>query len=468
MRSSPPHAAKSTRVILRAAFKFSAISLFGLLCGRFSGAQGSARPSAKPVYWIAFDDVSLSDFKSFPLHDIYLMDENGKHTKRLSKDHRSHNPSWSPDGQQILFLNDKRLPKIPNTGDPTYDALLSYWDNLNIARDVVRMDADGNHVSRIAETGPDTQGAAWLPGERSVAIRISNQRDILAVGPRGAFRSSEFTKYIKDMMVEPFSKFVGDYRPFPRDLIRYERGPYGSRFGGTLYFLLSPPTDNFRPAVFLFPSNIGDFNSRAPALDYRDRSGSVEIVFVDGKPSSLAAHAFDTAWSPDGKHMAYSAFSVDQNSVLYSAELKGDNTSAEGRGLTDQELDAHAPAWSADGKSIAFIGLWKDSSQIFIVNVDGSNLVQLTNNPAMSCYHAAWSPDGKQIAADCQPTGGGGLHYDSPGWWMGWFSNIYIFQVDKPGGKPRQLTKCRKRSVSYASACSAHNPSFAPAGTVLP
>jgi Tol biopolymer transport system component len=468
MRSSLPHVDKPVRVKLRRILRFLATLIVGLLCGRCRGAQGSAKAFAQPVYWIVFDDVSREDFKRVPVRDIYVTDENGKHTKQLTKDHRSHNPSWSPDGRQILFLNDERLPKIPDSGDPTYDALLSYWDNLNISRDVVRMDADGQHVSPIAKIGPDAQGATWLPEGHAVAIRVSNRRDIQVMGPRGSFRSNELTKYINEMMVQPFHQFVRDFRPFPRDLIRYEYGPYESRYMGSDYFLLASPMDNFEPAVFVSPSNIGDFTGRSPDLDFRDRSASIEVVSVDGNPSSSAALAFDTAWSTDGKHIAYSAFPGDQNSVLYVAELNRNNTSGEAHALTGQEWDAHGPAWTADGMSIAFTGLWKSSSQIFTVSVDGTNLVQLSNNPAMSCYQVAWSPDGKRIAADCRPTDRGGLDYSSPGWWMGWFSNIYLFEVDRPGNKPRQLTKCRQRTSSYGPACGAHNPSFELAGTVFP
>jgi Tol biopolymer transport system component len=104
--------------------------------------------------------------------------------------------------------------------------------------------------------------------------------------------------------------------------------------------------------------------------------------------------------------------------------------------------------------------VWEDSSQIFIINTDGSNLVQLSVNPKMLCFHLSLSPDGKWIAAECRPnvTVMRPSEYEA-----GLKSNIYLFDADKPGAKPRKLSKCDpSRSSSLFYACGARNPSFKP------
>jgi len=56
------------------------------------------------------------------------------------------------------------------------------------------------------------------------------------------------------------------------------------------------------------------------------------------------------------------------------------------------------PAWSPDGKRIAFRRMLGESnSEVFIANGDGSNPVNLTNNPAFDGW-PSWSLDGKSIA----------------------------------------------------------------------
>ena len=63
---------------------------------------------------------------------------------------------------------------------------------------------------------------------------------------------------------------------------------------------------------------------------------------------------------------------------------------------TDSALDSR-PAWSPDGKFIAFNSDPNGNSDIFLMTPDGGNLLNLTNNDAAE-WHPAWSPDGKFIA----------------------------------------------------------------------
>jgi dipeptidyl aminopeptidase/acylaminoacyl peptidase len=46
---------------------------------------------------------------------------------------------------------------------------------------------------------------------------------------------------------------------------------------------------------------------------------------------------------------------------------------------------------------IAFVSRRDGNSEIYVMNADGSNQTNLTNNPADD-YDLAWSPDGRQIA----------------------------------------------------------------------
>ena len=70
------------------------------------------------------------------------------------------------------------------------------------------------------------------------------------------------------------------------------------------------------------------------------------------------------------------------------------------RQLTDNHLDMY-PAWSPDGNQIAFESTRDGDAEIFVMNADGTELRQLTNTPNMAnASYPAWSPDGKQIAFD--------------------------------------------------------------------
>jgi Tol biopolymer transport system component len=58
-----------------------------------------------------------------------------------------------------------------------------------------------------------------------------------------------------------------------------------------------------------------------------------------------------------------------------------------------------APDWSPDGTQVAFARAWNqnDPTDIYVVDVDGTSLRQLTTNPTTDAA-PAWSPDGRRIA----------------------------------------------------------------------
>ena len=75
-------------------------------------------------------------------------------------------------------------------------------------------------------------------------------------------------------------------------------------------------------------------------------------------------------------------------------------------------MDRGSPAWSPDGKRIAFgqatlKGDKVESAEIFVMNADGSRVRQVTRVTAGKPFatdvlRPAWSPDGKQLVFEVQ------------------------------------------------------------------
>jgi Tol biopolymer transport system component len=74
------------------------------------------------------------------------------------------------------------------------------------------------------------------------------------------------------------------------------------------------------------------------------------------------------------------------------------------RGLTQGALD-YNPAWSPDGKWIAFTSEREGSADLYRIRTDGSGLERLTDDPAFD-DQAAFSPDGAQIVFVTTRAGG--------------------------------------------------------------
>ncbi len=130
------------------------------------------------------------------------------------------------------------------------------------------------------------------------------------------------------------------------------------------------------------------------------------------------------AWSPDGKKIAF-ASNRDGNNEIYVMNADG---SAQKRLTFAPGRDAH-PAWSPDGKRIAFQsprdGDGSDTN-LYVMNAGGTNQVKLTNNKGF-CGVPAWSPDGKRIVFQWRIENAGVQRW-------------HIFVINADGSGQQQLT----------------------------
>ena len=144
-------------------------------------------------------------------------------------------------------------------------------------------------------------------------------------------------------------------------------------------------------------------------------------------PDSLEALYFtrrsdQPARSPDGTRIAFSSVR-DWNREIYVMDADGGNPV----NLTRDDAYDSGPAWSPDGQRIAFerSGGGGRGPQIFVMNADGSGVERLTQEPEAAWgVSPAWSPDGSSIACTCgqgadegifiMDPAGGGMRLVSP------------------------------------------------------
>jgi Tol biopolymer transport system component len=237
-------------------------------------------------------------------------------------------PAWSPDGTKMAFV----------LGPPEH--LGAYAGD----GDIYVMNADGTRLIRLTE-GLRAAGPAWSPDRTEIVFSQDQGTSLVVMNADG----SEARELRLDGEAYP---------PY--------QSPAWSPDGTRIAFQASPE----------------------PGAE----ANSVYVTNVDGTDTSrLTAGLSDgsPAWSPDGATLAYAG----PDGVYVHDMPTGTEQRVTVCGKREDCGFDFEPTWSPDGRRIAFTrqNYAGDSVQVFVVNVDGTGLQQLTDGPELNGW-PSWNP----------------------------------------------------------------------------
>jgi Tol biopolymer transport system component len=127
---------------------------------------------------------------------------------------------------------------------------------------------------------------------------------------------------------------------------------------------------------------------------------TIHMMNADGSGRKQLAEGNGPSWSPDAARIVYTVYPANEEGSLFVMNADGSRQ----RDLKPSVLEKvfalgpadEEPAWSPDGKKIAFAS--EDDGEIYAMNVDGSGRTRLTDIPGYDHWPPTWSPDGTRIA----------------------------------------------------------------------
>ncbi len=380
--------------------------------------------------------------------------------------HTSREPAYSPDGERLAY--------IKLTGD------------LAVGRGEVRvLSLDSGTDTLVTEIPVRARSPIWSPDGANLAFLLEPQDNaskemwVVPVAKSGAATAQPVMTQLPEYSIYPLAGWTQDDQIGM--LLTSERkvGVYTLPVEGGMATKVTPGGVELSDPTWTPDGTRLLMRYEAGELAYVPSGGGQPAeLTIEANPSIVVASpGGGNQISPDGQRIAVAAGNMTER-VAHIWTLPADG--GEATQLTSGQLHDRYPAWSPDGKTIAFVRRTAGSGADAVFNVcslpsTGGEIRQLTRDSDNVTYYSsvAWSPDGHSLAVFANdgklkvvPFGGGPLRvvtelpglqparhvvWTADGQTLLFSANLKIYKVPVYGGEPVEIKTGLDASILHLS-----------------
>ncbi len=258
------------------------------------------------------------------------------------------------------------------------------WISVGNKTELMLYDVASEGVTSLVSNVDSEQPPIWAPESDRIAYvsDADGEPDIYMVTLEGGQKTR--------LTFSPEREIIGDWSPDGEWLVFTEHGTDG-------LFLRNPNGVN-RIELTAGPDSDPVWSPKGDRIAFLRSADGIRDVYVlrptnsdnwadntDEVAVSKDEHdEFSPAWSDDGRRLAF-VVQFDDQSEIFSVLVDG----SERRQLTQNTADDLMPVWSAGDDRIAFVSYAYGNAEILYMNADGTGQMRLTVNDGMDT-HPDW------------------------------------------------------------------------------
>ena len=359
-------------------------------------------------------------FASEPPNGIFVMDlPRGEPVRVDPPGTSSFAPAWSPDGEQLAYVNRERgsrpaLVVAGARGRGPIRKLVSFRNRGLLGREI-RWTPNGKWILFTDQNTTDLTFLAAVAVDSGEVKRVSDPPSTIAGDQYGAF-SPDGTVLV---FCRSRTQVVGDYYAMrvTADLVpQSEPVRITSQQGSCGGVAWVPGTRDIVYAIGAYTTSALYRTTISADLTARE-AWPVNFANEGGSAPAISAA---TAAAPS--RLVFQRQILDFN--LRRLEVNSPPPQgAEGSLWASSTRTEQTPAFSPDGKKVAFASTRSGSWELWVCHEAGDHCAQITRFGKSFSRSPSWSPDGKRLVFDSRVGGQSDL-----------------FQISAEGGAPRRLT----------------------------